>query len=209
MRDSRFDNLPFILETPMLSGNFNTDTVMNQVNGQSTSNGIASSSRMKVEAKSEEELQDDHGHSHEDDADVEDNASGQPGGGIDATTWKREIDLLQELEKVPFGQTNDTIDKLSTEIVAIVKAYRDKEEARQKVAKEAKDADKKAKKTAKLAEKGEEPEVEEERKPKAARRSTKGKAPKIDVKEEVRVEEGEEMDVDSSEIDQLASDYEG
>ena len=207
MRDPRFDNLPFILETPMLSGNFNTDKILNQANGSLALNGTASSSKVKLEAKNEEEAQDDHGHSHEDDADIEDNASGQPGGS--ATTWKREIDLLQELERVPFGQTNDTIDKLSSEIVAIVKAYRAVEEERQTAAKEAKDAVKEAKKAVQLAEKGVEPKVQKEKKPKKPRASKNEKAPKIEVKEKAKVEEEEEMELDSSEVDQLASDYEG
>lgn len=206
MRDPRFDNLPFILETPMLSGSFNTDAVMNQVNGQSGSDAIASSSKVKFESKAEKELLDDHGHSHGDDADIEDNGTGQPGSTIDATTWKREIDILQELEKVPFGQTNDTIDKLSSEIIAIVAGYRAREEEQKKAAKEAKDAIKEAKKAAQRTETGAESEIVKEKKPRAPRTSKK-KAPKEEAMEEAAIEG--EMEIDSSEVDQLASDYEG
>lgn len=203
MQDPRFDNLPFILETPMLSGSLNVDAPAGQVNGQSALGGAASSSKVKMEAKSEETEADTLDAPNGDDADVEDNESGQPGLTLGASTWKREIDLLQELQRIPFGQTNDKIDQLSREINEIVADYRRRQEAQEKIAKEAKDAIKEAKKAAQLAEKGE--DAVPEKKPRAPRGTKKEKAPKIEVKER---EPSEEMEIDSSEVDQLASDYE-
>lgn len=206
MRDPRFDNLPFILETPMLSGNFNTDGVLNETNGQATTDEAAMSSKLKLEMQSEEDLLAGDVQTHADDADIEDNIAGDGTLGINATTWKREIDLLQELEKVPFGQTNETIEKLSSEIGSIVAAYRKKQEEQQKAAKQAKDAIKEAKKAAQLAENGAQPEPEKEKRSRGPKSSRKEKAAKVEAKEESAFSE---MEIDSSEVDQLASDYEG
>lgn len=204
MRDPRFDGLPFILETPMLSGSLKVEARSTQSNGYSTGNGIHTSlSEVKLEVKAEEDPVNGHGHSHGDDADVEDNGSGQAGLSLGASTWKREIELLQELEKVPFGQSNDTIDKLSSEIQAIASDYQRKVEEQQKAAKEAKDATKEAKKAALLAEKGDSPEKEAQ--PQTPKGSRKAKVAKVEVKER---SPSEEMEIDSSEVDQLASDYE-
>lgn len=189
----------------MLSGSFNTDAILNKVNG-AASKGEASNSKLKVDVKSEEDVLDGYAHAHADSADDGGNVPGQTGSAIDATTWKREIDLLQELEKVPFGQTNDTVDKLSSEILSIVAAYRARQEQQQKAAKEAKDAIKEAKKAEQLAEAGGEPEAKKEKKQRAPRGSKKDKTAKVQETPEAAPEE---MDIDSSEVDQLASDYEG
>lgn len=186
----------------MLSGSLNVDAKPGQASGSSTPAGQASTSKVKIEVKMEENGLNGHDHSHGDDADVEDNDSGQPGLTVGASTWKREIELLQELQRVPFGQSNAKIDQLSGEINEIVAEYRAKQEAQEKAAKELKDAAKAAKKAAELAEKGAKPPAE--KKPRAPR-PKKEKAVKVEVKER---EPSEEMEIDSSEIDQLASDYE-
>lgn len=198
MRDPRFDGLPFILETPMLSGSLNVDAKP-EANGASTS-------KAKLETKAEEDVLEAYDPSAGNEADVEDEISGQAGLTLGASTWKQEIELLEELQRVPFGQTNEKIDKLSSDIRAIVAEYQRRQEEQQKAAKEAKDALKEAKKAAEKAEKGEQPE--KETKPRAPRKRT-SKKKEVETKvEEVEREPSEEMEIDSSEVDQLASDYE-
>lgn len=195
MRDPRFDDLPFILETPMIEGSLNVDAKPNaQSNG--ATNGVA----VKTEEDATEEQADDH--EHDNDGDVEDNATGQVGLSLGASTWKREIELLHELEKVPFGQTNDKIDQLTKEIMAIVMEKRRKEDERKQAADNARQAAKDAKKAALIAEGGMAFTEADELKPAAKRQR---KSQKAEVKEQSPVPE---MEIDSEEVDQLASDYE-
>jgi hypothetical protein len=192
----------------MISGSLNVDAKPTTANGSTSAAPIATPSKVKVETKVEEEGMGEHDHSHGNDGDIEDNDGAQSNLTLGASTWKREIELLHELEKVPFGQTNDEVDRLSSEIMAIVLDTRRKAEERKQAEKAVKDAIKESKKAAQLAEKAEQGETatsKKEKKPRA-KAVRKPKEPKVEAKIESEVEE--EMEVDSSEVDQLASDYE-
>lgn len=122
MRDERFDGLPFILETPMISGSLRIEASPSKA---------AASGAAKLE---------------ETDVDLHDavNGTGDSDGATQLTlggsTWKLEIQLLQEMEKCPVGESTPRLDALAAQIAAIASASRAREAAaaaQRKVAKQA------------------------------------------------------------------------
>jgi septum formation topological specificity factor MinE len=181
MRDPRFDDIPFILETPMLSGSLQVTVKTPQSSKSTTTNG---SGAIKTEVKVEtDDIQ-------LFDEEKADNDTPEGNLTIGATTWKREIQLLHALELVPVGETSEEIERLQAEIMAIVTQYRKKEEA---IAQ--------AKKTAKEAAKAEK-EQQNERDGKGKKGKGRKKA-KIEPKEEE--EEEEEMGRQDSDEEACAS----
>ena len=129
---------------------------------------------------------------------------------LGGSTWKREIELLHELEKVPAGESNAKIDLLHAEIMAIVEDSRKKENAikeAKKAAKAALKANNKAKKEDgseemdELAEDGDgsnpeadEEEEEEKPKPKSKKAPAKGRKSAKKEKEDGGCASHDELD---------------
>lgn len=135
MRDARWDGLPFILETPMISGSLKIEAPPLKASKTRGSGGGGS----KVEAEDiEVKIEAVEGQPNEQAATVAEAV--ETPVTLGASTWRMEIELLHELEKVPLGETNDKIDTLHSTICAIVEDCK-KEEA---AAKEARKAAKKA-----------------------------------------------------------------
>ena len=184
MRDPRWDGLPFILETPMISGSLKIEASPSK-----SSKGKASSGKGTVKAEDisvDITATDSQPNEHASTSVAPAEETPLTLGG---STWRREIELLHELEKVPVGQTSAKIDMLHAEIMAIVLDTRKKDEA----AKEAKKAARAALKAAKKgnaadddenelpSEEGEEGSMpdnddEEEEKPKPKRQKKAGAA---------------------------------
>lgn len=168
MRDPRFDDIPFILETPVLSlsGSFAVEaTKTEQMKG--TAPHKAETSEEALEEKPEKE---------------------ELALSLGASTWKLEIDLLHALEEVPPASTTPKIERLHQLISRIVADY----QVKAAKAKEEGKANKQAKRAAKQEESSKKSKAAKKRRGGAKQ----GRSKDEDEDEEVTASEEEEDEGD-------------
>ena len=127
VRDTRLDGIPFILETPMLSGSL---AVTNKSSQSKNVKRDANSNKVKTETMDDKMLN----------KLVPNETSQESNLTVGASTWKREIELLHALESVAVGEVDETVQRLHGEIVEIVTEHRKKKEETAREKKEAKAA---------------------------------------------------------------------